>query len=163
MEAGGGQCPFAQVLRNSLSGHRCRPATRHYRKRISLRKRREAELRPRIAQHLSGRVRPPSASMWLSAMISLPLIIVNLRRVPFVLWLEIAVRMTYGNYAERLNVLRKSQGFSYYIILHSCCIRPQLWQLSVIVLCLSWNPRINHKFIVTIISFMHADQSIDHF
>ena len=31
--------PSAQVLRNSLSGHRCRPATRHYRKRISLRKR----------------------------------------------------------------------------------------------------------------------------
>ena len=61
--AGVGRCPFAQVLRNSLSGHP--PTTGHKTilKRIPLRKRQESELRTRIAKHLSRRIRTHGATL----------------------------------------------------------------------------------------------------
>lgn len=45
----------------------------------------------------------------------LPLVVVNLRRIPFVFRLEFSVRVTYGDYAERVDVFRKFQ-----CIFHDC-------------------------------------------
>ena len=67
MDAGGGLCPLAQVLRNSLVGQQ--PPTGHetISEENTVPWRQEAELRTRIAKHLSGRVRPPAATTQIEA------------------------------------------------------------------------------------------------
>ena len=62
VDAGGGLRPLAQVLRNSLVGQQ--PTTGHetISEENTVAWRQEAELRTRITQYLSGRVRPPDAA-----------------------------------------------------------------------------------------------------
>lgn len=56
----------------------------------------------------------------------LPLVIMNLGRIPFVFRLELSVRVTYRNDAEGMNCLRKFQcGFHYCgtLLVRGCCYK----------------------------------------
>ena len=82
MDAACGRRPLAQVLRNSLSGHPpLSSMTRdtitsaiYSQRREGPSRRLEEELRPRITQYLSGRVRSQAATMFTSDNLAMPIL-----------------------------------------------------------------------------------------
>ena len=82
MDAACGRRPLAQVLRNSLSGHPPPSATTrdtitsaiYSQRREGPSRRLEEELRPRITQYLSGRVRSQAATMFTSDNLAMPIL-----------------------------------------------------------------------------------------